>query len=200
MKSTLLKFIATVVLSGSATLSAQTFILDDFGSGNATGGVNATTSWFGQISQSATALTVGGTALSDSGWEALNLTLPDLSGYSYLALTAQLSASNAANNIFVTFDAGGPTQTITFTASSFSVGSMTTVYVPITWSIDASMIEAWNIGGGAVPPGTSTPAFRMTFDKLALTTAVPEPSTYAAMAGALALGLAVWRRRSATRA
>jgi hypothetical protein len=31
---------------------------------------------------------------------------------------------------------------------------------------------------------------------LGFSTVVPEPSTYAAIAGVLALGLAIWRRRS----
>ncbi len=51
---------------------------------------------------------------------------------------------------------------------------------------------------GIAGSGTGA-AFRISFDSITLA-AIPEPSAYAAMAGALALGLAVWRRRNATRA
>jgi hypothetical protein len=186
-----------VALVMSLSLSAQSLNLDDFGNGTTTGEVISGTSWVGQLTQNATTLTVGGSALSDSGWGAVNLALPDLSTFSFVALTLELLGDNTAANIFVTFDDGGDFQTVTFNTSSFSVGAMTTVYVPIAWTINTATVEAWNIGGGIPPPGTGSPAFRMIFDNLALTSAVPEPSTYAMIAGVLVLGLAAWRRRVA---
>jgi len=180
-------------------LSAQSYTLDDFNTGTTTGSAISGTSWVGQLTQGATTLTVGGAALSDSGWGAVNLTLPDVSSYSFVALTLQLSADNAASNIFVSFDDGSSVQTVTFQTSSFSQLAMSTVYVPVAWTINTTTVEAWNIGGGEAPPGTGTPAFRMAFDNLALSATgapVPEPSTYALIAGCLALGAVVWRRRS----
>jgi hypothetical protein len=198
MKLRLSNLIAAAFIALGSTAWSQTLLLDDFGSGTTTGQVIPSSSWFNQLTQTSTSLIVGGTALSDSGWQAINLTLPDLSGYHYLALSAQLSATNAALNIFVTFDGGlNGVQTFAFPASSFSVSSMTTVYVPVVWTIIPTTVEAWNIGGGYTPPGTGSPAFQMTFDNLALTTsAVPEPGTYAALTGLIVLGFAVWRRRA----
>lgn len=186
-------------------LYAQTFILDNFGGGGdqAAGSLIGGTSWAtgGNLAINANDITVQGTAGADSGWGYAGAQLADLTSYTFLALTAKLSVGNTATDIFVTFDDGGASpQTIQFLASSFNTSTFTTVYIPVTWTIDPTTVEAWNIGGGLTPPAGPSPAFRMTFDKLALTTAIPEPSTYAAMAGALALGLAVWRRRNATRA
>jgi hypothetical protein len=73
---------------------------------------------------------------------------------------------------------------------------MSTVYIPVSWTsgIDVSNITGWSIGGGDV----GTTAFHMTFDNLALTaSAVPEPSTYALLAGIACLGFIVIRRRLA---
>lgn len=186
--------VASFLIAASA--AAQVLVLEDFGDGaSTTGAVKAGTSWDGQLTPGATTLTVGGTALSDSGWGAINQTL-NLSTYSYVVLSLQLSGSNAAPNIFVTFDDGTDQQTVTFTSASFNTVSVTTVYVPVTWTINPTTIEAWDIGGGVPPPGTGSPAFRMTFDTLAVAV-VPEPSTYAAIAGVLALGFAAYRRRVA---
>lgn len=192
--------LALVGATCAATVSAQTLLLEDFGDGgNTTGSVISGTSWVGQLTQNATTLTVGGTALSDSGWGATGLTLGNLSSFAYVALSLQLAPTNAATSIFVTFDDGSSVQTVTFLASSFSTSAFTTVYVPITWTINPATVEGWNIGGGAAPPGTGSPAFRMTFDTLQLSVSgapIPEPSTYAAIFGALALGFVAYRRRS----
>ncbi len=197
----ILALLATVATI--ATAPAQTLVLEDFGDGGSTSGtVIAGTSWVGQTSLTGTALSVGGTALSDSGWHAYNLSLPDLSAYSYVSLSLQLSPDNAATNIFVTFDDGSDVQTVTFLASSFTTSSVTTVSIPITWSISTTTVESWNIGGGATPPGNGSPAFRMTFDNLALnaTAPIPEPSTYAALLGLVTLGVVCYRRRQTKQA
>ncbi len=192
-------FASAALLASSTAVVGQTLTLEDFGDGgNTTGSVIASTSWVGQLSQGLTTLTVGGTARSDSGWGAVNLTLPDVSLYSYVGLTLQLQPDNAASTIAVTFDDGSDFQTVTFLASAFSTSSFTTVYVPIIWALNTTTIEAWNIGGGIPPPANDTPAFRMIFDNLELSATgapIPEPSTYAAIFGVLALGLVAYRRR-----
>lgn len=76
------------------------------------------------------------------------------------------SAFNVANSV-----------TITFTSSSASS------YLPTISSANAGFV---NVGGGA---GVDIGSYSYTYS------AVPEPSTYAAIAGALGLGYAVYRRR-----
>jgi hypothetical protein len=175
---------------------AQTYVLDNFNSGTATGAVDTGTSWNGQITQNATTLTVGGTAKSDSGWF-YNFALPvDLTGYSLLEITAQRDSGHATGFLAVTFsdDTGSGFQTIYFDTNLFAIGAQTTVTLPVAWTIDSTIIAGWNIGGGETSPGTT--AFRMTFDNMALTNAaIPEPSTYAAILGAMALGFVAYRRR-----
>ncbi len=58
----------------------------------------------------------------------------------------------------------------------------------LTGAMDISPDGQWIVGYGINPTG-QTEGFRL---QLA---AIPEPSTYAALAGLGALGLAVWRRR-----
>jgi hypothetical protein len=66
------------------------------------------------------------------------------------------------------------------------------------WTVDfgPTHITGWSLGGG----GLGTENFRMTFDTLAFTTsAIPEPSTYAALLGLTALALAALRRKTRSR-
>lgn len=188
------------LLAGSALFcSAQVYVLDNFNSGTATGSVNTNSSWNGQVTQGATTLSVGGTAKDDSGWNYVFADLTDLSAYNYVAITAQRDAGNVAANLSLSLmdDDSGNFSTITFNTSLFSVGSMTTVVLPVTWTWPGNAIASWNLGGGQPNPGTV--AFRMTFDNVQLqtTSAVPEPSTYAAIVGIAAIAMVAYRRRQA---
>jgi hypothetical protein len=192
------KFISLLFLCSVVGAQAQ-IILDNFNTGTATGAVVGSTSWVGQVTQNATTITVGGTANDDNGWGTTSASV-NATGMSFVTFTAQRDSGNAASSLTIQFeDVSLNTQVYSFSTSAFSIGSLSTVSVALAWTggFDPTQITGWNIGGGAASPGSS--AFRMTFDNLALT-AVPEPSTYAAILGGLALGFAAWRRRSALRA
>ncbi len=100
--------------------------------------------------------------------------------FDFDATTKQLTAS---------YGAGGPT----FTAAA-------------TWDLDgadAPLVAPLNDGLGvrlytfANSVTDTVPAATMYFDNLSVASAVPEPSTYALLAGLAALGVAGWRRRRA---
>lgn len=194
----LTKYVIAFALLASVA-GAQVIVLDDFNTGTVSGHAKSGTSWFGQVAQNSTTITIGGSAQNENGWEDTGLSL-DLSAMNFIYITGQRdSGHNSATNFVVEFiDSSLAAQQFTVSSTSFLVGSMTVVEIAIgTWTINANEITDWTIGGGTTP----TLPFRMTLDNLKVTAAaIPEPSTYAAMAGALALGLAVWRRRSATRA
>lgn len=199
MKKLLLVFTFLSALIGSRA-GAQ-IVLDDFTTGTQTGEGSAVAggSWVGQVTQNATTITVAGTAHDDNGWGVTNLvSVLDLSLMNTVRITAQLDAGNTATSFNIQFfDTGLGGQAFSISSSAFVTGVMTTVNIPVTWlsGIDPTQINGWTIGGGNSI--TTGPDFRMTIDQVALTTsAVPEPSTYAAIVGALALGLGVWRRRA----
>jgi hypothetical protein len=163
------------------------------------GATRTGTTWVGQVTQNATTLTVAGTAADDNGWGASGLSL-NAASYTSLTLTAQRDAGNATPTLFLQFeDRSSRTKIISLSTSLFALGTPTTVQVPLSrWTIDfgPSDLAAWSIGGGSV----GTVAFRMTFDEISFgTSAIPEPSTYAALLGLLALGLVGYRRRAARR-
>jgi len=185
---TILSALAICVVS----VNAQTILLDNFNLGTATGAVVGGTSWVGQVTPNATTITVGGTAGDQNGWAATGQNI-DASAMNWVAITAQVDSGNVAASVAVRFtDASLVSEIVNVSMISFT-SSLTTVYIPVAWTsgIDNSAITSWSIGGGNV--GSST--FHMTFDNLALTTAVPEPATYAVIFGALALGFVAYRRR-----
>lgn len=189
----LISVLSLVILVVSA--HAQVILLDNFNSGSATGAVIGGTSWVGQVTQNASNIVVAGTAKDDNGWGTTSVNL-DVSAMNFLNLTASVDAGNAASSFAIQFeDASLNTQIVSINLSNFS-SSLGTFSQAVTWTtVDPSAITGWSIGGGNV--GTTT--FHMTFDNMSLSaTAVPEPSTYAALAGVLALGFAAYRRRART--
>lgn len=153
------------------------------------------TSWIGNVTQHATSITVGGTARDDNGWGVTGLSL-DARAMNSLVITAQRDPGNTAATLFVQFeDLFLRTRIVSVSTSAFSLGSLTTVTVPLTaWTVDfgPSQITGWSIGGG----GVGTEDFRMTFDTLSFTaSAIPEPATYATLLGVSALALAAHHRR-----
>lgn len=190
----LLCLLVSCALAGAA--QAQ-IVLDNFNTGTATGAITGGTSWVGQVTQNATTITVGGTANDDNGWGTTSVSV-NATGLSFVTFTAQRDVGNLASSLTIQFeDSSLNTQVYSVSTSAFNLGSMSTVNIALAWTtVDPTQITGWNIGGGNAPPGSS--AFRMTFDNMSLT-AVPEPSTYAAIFGGLALGFAAWRRRSVVR-
>jgi hypothetical protein len=118
-----------------------------------------------------------------------------LSGTTQLTLAAQALAGNAASSLRVfLFDGNGIVGSAAFNLSSFPTGSFTTVSQTLTLNSGASLaaVEGFVITGN-IPGGSA--AFRVAFDTLIAGVPIPEPSTYAAIIGALALGLVAYRRR-----
>ena len=196
MNSGLVTILLGCLLASGA--AAQTIILDDFNSGTATGSVKAGTSWVGgNVVQNATTISVGGSAKDDNGWSKTGATI-NATGMNSILITAQRDAGNAAPSLVIEFrDTNLQVQIFTAPTSSFAVGSLTQVQIPITsWtSVDPTQITSWSLGGGTPPPGIA--AFAMTFDNLAFSaSAIPEPATVALLCGCGVLGFVLYRRRS----
>jgi hypothetical protein len=169
-------------------------VLDTFGSPGATGAVIPTSSWFGNVSQTSTTMSVS--AHNDNGWGTTSVNING-SAMTQVTFVAQRDAGHdSSTQLFIQFeDSSLNTKVYSVATTAFNIGSMTTVSINLTnWTsgFDPSQITGWNIGGGNII--TNGPAFAMTFDTLSLT-AVPEPSTYAAIIGAACLGLAIVKKQ-----
>lgn len=123
-------------------------------------------------------------------------TAMDVSGSSLLSISAQLLGGNTAATFQVTlFDNTGGSATAVFSTSDF-VGSTFvtgTATLTTTTAFNATDVGSFVITGATLN-GVDTLSLKI--DELtASASAIPEPSTYAALAGVGALGLAAWRRR-----
>ncbi len=118
----------------------------------------------------------------------------NIGGNTSLSITAQRLGTNAASSFIVyLIDSLGGSAYAAFSTASFSTSSLTTVTGSLTFlGLNTSSLETIVISGGQ-PVDSAT--FGMTFDQISATSAIPEPSTYAALAGLGALGLAVITRR-----
>lgn len=126
---------------------------------------------------------------------ALNLT--------QLIVTARIDVGNVATGgvsvIFYDGDGSG-TEALygTFANDGVSIGSFTSggfTTQTITLIAHPAGGNAANIRYFGISGAGPTANFRMSFDSIVVS-AVPEPSTYAMIAGVLALGFVAWRRRS----
>ncbi len=179
--------------------SILTLLLSSFNGAPADGATLSGSSWVNQVTQNPGTITVAGTAVDDNGWGARGLSL-DASAMTYLAITAQRDTGNLAPTLFFQFeDQSIRTRVLSLSTSLFALGTPTTVHVALpSWTIDfgSNALAGWSLGGGGVSSSDTTVAFRMTFDQIAFTTsAIPEPSTYAVLAGVIALGAVAYSRR-----
>jgi hypothetical protein len=195
---------ATVTFTGTALLRVPNissgdvsyFIIDEnnIGFGNI-GSINPSTSTFtaGTI-WDGTALTVGSDNLGS------NFTIVGskiAAGASSIALSGSYSALPLGNGV----DSGDKFAIIVFeTSTSTAIGLDTyRIYTDASWTVRA---DPSTTSFSATPSTdtflqlgtTATPAFTKS---VASTTVIPEPSTYAALAGVAVLGLAALRRRRA---
>lgn len=122
----------------------------------------------------------------------------NLTGLGFLALTAEALATNAAPSLRIfLYDTGGGSASANFSATNFPTGGFTTAIqaLSILGPFNPAAVEAMVITGDTFG---GTARFNFSFDNLAAVSAIPEPSTYAAIFGLLALGLVAYRRRRAS--
>jgi hypothetical protein len=121
-----------------------------------------------------------------------------ISGNPFLAVTAQTISTNLASGFTVfLYDTSGKTADAGFSTSSFPTGGYTTAYSTIA-NIQSGFnytIEYIRITGN-IPGGTSQ--FNVSFDNISAVSAIPEPSTYAAILGAACLGFVIVRRQKSS--
>lgn len=207
----------TVLLPGIAAAhvfaaQAQTFVLSDCDSFT-----SSNLSWAGQAELLGSAIRVGGTA-DESGSVSLNNPILDLSAWvgGYVSLTARVDPGNAADQIAVQIWDQAYLYTYYSPTSLFSSAEFTEIkYLPVSspsYVADPANMFAFVGSGPAFAPDLtsvllvqihgdfSSPALvRMTFDRVALVTAVPEPHEYTMVSGGLLVLLCAWRRLAWTR-
>lgn len=182
-----------------AFVGPSSILLSSFSTAPNSGGVLTGTSWVGQVTQNTGSITVAGTAVNDNGWGARGLSL-DTTGMNFLTITAQRDTGNLAPTLFFQFeDQSLRTRVLSVSTSLFAMGTPTVVQIPLqSWTIDfgSSSIAGWSIGGGGVSSSDTAAPFRLTFDEVSFSaSAIPEPGTYAILAGLAALGVVAYRRR-----
>lgn len=121
--------------------------------------------------------------------------LIDVSSYGLLSLTAKLGSGNTANQLLIDFlDPNGGYDQATFNLSGFNSSSFSTETVAITHvSLTPDQTYGFSISGSDLN-GSST--LSISLDQLTAASAVPEPSTCAAVLGGVALiAVAISRRR-----
>ncbi len=183
-------------LPSSAYASPPTaFLLSSFNGDPASGAVIPTSTWVGNVTQNSGYITIGGTARNDNGWRATGLSL-DASGMNFITITAQRDVGNATGALFLQFeDINLRTRVFSLSTSSFALGTPTQAQIVLgVWSgdFDFTQIVSWSIGGGSV----GSHDFRMSLHQVEFAaSAIPEPATYAACFGVVALAMAVIRRR-----
>jgi len=137
-------------------------------------------------------LTIGGSAVNDGAFYDINPLTGSWSSFNAIQITARKDEGNTADlfNFYIDTNSGEVSYAIPVYTNLFtSTLSTVTVNIPSLGSVPPNAVEVW----GITTTAGGSDAFRMTFDSIALTT-IPEPSTYAAIFGALTLGGVCYRR------
>lgn len=192
---------AQVVLQDfSAVVGPNTFF---HGTWEASGDTGGSTSPAASFVQGAGVYDITGTAPTNGSTSKIEFfagaTPFNIGTHTLLSISAQALAGNVATSFAVTLvDTTGKTAFATFTTAGFLTGSYSTVTGQLTFGsgFNVASIDSMIISGGQ-PGGTDR--FNVSFNNIAAVTAVPEPATGAALAGAGALGFALWRRRRQAR-
>lgn len=144
---------------------------------------------------------VGVTNSSSSRIEFFFATPLSIGANTFIAVSAQALVNNIASGFQIQLvDTGARVAYAPFDAASFLVGSYSLAVVPLQLSnpaFDFNSIDSMIITGG-VPGGSDR--FSFSFDSIVAQSVIPEPSTYVALAGLLALGFVAYRRRLANAA
>jgi hypothetical protein len=176
----------TLIVALAPALAGQT-ILTGFGTGQFT--LDTDNSILLSSSQSATALTIS--VNDQSGAFAGLFPAPvNISGQSNsLVFTATVTGTNPASNFQLQLYDGNGFFSFNGNWSSFVTGASTSVTLPAS---DSSSFDFANVQGFQLLFGGTGNVLNVTFDQLA---SIPEPTTFALVAGMSALGLCVARRR-----
>lgn len=187
------KTIATLAFLLAGCISAANAqVISNFDS---LGGDNYSGDWIAATSISGGVATIGAPALADGflAFADIQAGTISLSQPLLLSYVARVDAGNLSNSFSVSFaDTNGDyTNTSVIVTTGWIVGEFIsgTVAIMPTGNGSPSDVAFFTLSGD-----NTSNAFRMSFDSLTLS-AIPEPATYAALAGAVGLGLAMVRRR-----
>jgi hypothetical protein len=136
-----------------------------------------------------------------------NGSIPDHGASNQLTTLTAFGANQPTSGGLVTFSgsgsvtlAAGTTYYLKLSADSVPTSGNNYFAVPVTNSTGQTGLSSWTIGdsssygnGSFYNASFSLPSFSVQATEVS---AVPEPSTYAAIAGAAMLGFAAWRRRN----
>ncbi len=187
---TLTKILAAAALTTGfllCTTNAQTLLLTGFGTGDFS---DAGSSGF---SQDATSATFSGSDQSGAFLGTYNPVNVSALGEEFqLVVTATISTANNTAFTIEIFD-GTNFQGFTGFWSDFTLNTPTTVYLPMSNTVSAEF-DYTQVQGVQIQFGGTGSTLTVSFDTLEIS-AVPEPATFAALAGMATLGLAVVRRR-----
>lgn len=119
----------------------------------------------------------------------------DLTGYDSLLLTGTVLSDSTATTVVISLlDLSGNTAYATLSLASLASVGWTSAAFNLSSGFDLTSVVGFQITGG---DAYASSIVSLTLDSLSAvsTTAVPEPSTYAALFGVAALGVVGWRRR-----
>lgn len=178
----------------SAFESPNTFFLSDWELNGDAGGTNSPRATF---SQGAGFYNFVGGLNDDASMAFHFFTLPlDITGLTLLEVSAQTLAGNTAPTFTIAlFDSLGESAFGTFATAGFLAPGFVTLHTALTFTggFDATDVSSFLISGN-VPGGTAT--LNLAVDQVSIV-AVPEPSTYGAIAAVMLVGIVAWRRKRA---